>query len=107
MTSQQTPTPAFPGPADVLELVFREPIKLGEAEFRSVTLTEPTGEQLAQAEAVPGGMGSLLALIAKNGGIAPSIVAKMRQRDLQRAADFFAAFGKSDGPESTASSSQS
>lgn len=105
-------TPALPGPADELELVLRSPITLGPSDGTGVTyavlnLTEPTGEQLAAAEAQAGAMGPLLTLIHKNAGVPMAVAQRMRQRDLQRAADFFAGFRSPSGSVSSESSSQS
>jgi len=77
---------------DILMLDLREPIKLADLEFTSLTLTEPTGEQLQRSYKAVEPMAGLFSLIADTAGVSPAVPKKMRQRDLQRAADFFAHF---------------
>lgn len=95
-----------------IEIVFEESIYLGDPNSRdaksweSVTLTEPTGKQLEEAERVSGNWAPLLTLIMLNAKVPRKIVDQMRQRDLQRAADFFTAFGKPDDSTSSESSPQ-
>lgn len=79
---------------DELVLVLREPIKLADLEVAELTLTEPTGAQLAASYKQPVAIESLMTLIAMNAKVSPAIVKLMRQRDLQRADDFFSAFGR-------------
>lgn len=77
---------------DELVLVLRETIKLGDLEFSELRLSEPTGEQLQRSFKATEPMGGLFSLIGDIAGVSPAVVKKMRQRDLQRAADFFAHF---------------
>jgi hypothetical protein len=99
-------TTSLPAPfGDELDLTLTKPIKLGELEYSVLNLTEPTGEQLAAAEAAVGATGSLMVLIERNASVPAGVVKKMRQRDLQRAADFFAHFGTTDDSIDTESSS--
>ena len=92
---------------DTLVLDLREPIHLGEIITTELTLTEPTGEQLAASykQALP--IESLMTLIAMNAKVSPAIVKKMRQRDLQRADDFFSAFGRPASSKNSETSPQS
>lgn len=78
---------------DELEIVFREPIMLADLSFESVTLTEPTGTMLQLAAKEKDEYGALFVLITHAGKVPPSVPKAMRQRDLQRAMDFFAHFG--------------
>lgn len=87
---------------DTLVLPLREPIKIGDLEFSELTLSEPTGAML-QLAAREDAMGGLFILIAHTAKVSPAIPKQMRQRDLQRAADFFGHFG--DVPSSTPSAS--
>jgi len=89
-----------------ITIVLNEPITVGDVTTARLTLSEPTGEHLAAAELVPGSIASLMALISANGVVPMSVVKKLRQRDLQRAADFFASFSEPDleTPGSSASS---
>lgn len=88
--------------SDELVLTLREPIKVGDIEFAEIKLTEPTGKALRLA-AREDTMGGLFVLITHAASVPPMVPEKMRQRDLQRAADFFAHFGEP--PSSTPSAS--
>lgn len=79
---------------DTLDLDLSQPIKLGDLEFATLKLSEPTGEQLLASykETMP--LASLMTLIALNAGVSPAVPKRMRQRDLQRADDFFSHFGR-------------
>lgn len=92
---------------DSLELELREPIKVGTLEISTLTLTEPTGEQLAASykQAVP--VEALMTLIAMNAGVSPAFTKKMKQRDLARADAFFSHFGEPSTSEPSESSPQS
>lgn len=92
---------------DSLELELREPIKVGTLEISTLTLTEPTGEQLAASykQAVP--VEALMTLIAMNAGVSPAFTKKMKQRDLARADVFFSHFGEPSTSEPSESSPQS
>ena len=79
---------------DRLVLPLREPIDLGGDVTTELVLTEPTGEQLVASYKHPLPIESLMALIAMNAKVSPAVVKRMRQRDLQRADDFFSAFGR-------------
>lgn len=79
---------------DTFVLDLREPIKLADLEFSSLTLTEPTGEQLSASYKQPQAIESLMTLIAMNAKVSPAVVKQIRQRDLQRADDFFSSFGR-------------
>lgn len=87
---------------DELTLALRKPIKLGDLEYFELQLEEPTGAML-QLAAKEDAMGGLFLLIAHTAKVSPAVPKQMRQRDLQRAADFFAHFG--DLPSSTPSTS--
>lgn len=93
--------------SDELELVLREPIKIGDLEFTSVTLTEPTGKMLQLAEREKDSYGGLFVLITHAGRVPPAVPNAMRQRDLQRAMDFFAHFGSEDSLTPSATTPQS
>ncbi len=80
---------------DELVLTLREPIKLGNLEFTDLTLAEPRGEALCLAEREDA-MGGLFTKIARTAGVPPAVAKKMRQRDLQRAANFFNHFEADD-----------
>lgn len=88
---------------DVLVLNLREPIKLADMEYAALTLTEPTGEQLQRSMKQSEPMAPLFSLIADTSGAPIPVVKKLRQRDLQRAADFFAHFD----PENSSTGSTS
>ncbi len=81
---------------DELELVLREPVKLADLTFESITLTEPTGKILQLAAKEKDEYGALFVLITHTGRVPPAVPNAMRQRDLQRAMDFFAHFSSDD-----------
>ena len=90
---------------DTLQLDLREPIDLAGLVTHSLLLTEPTGEQLQASMKATEPMGGLFVLIAQTAGVSPAIVKRMRQRDLQRAADFFSHFDPANSLTSSESSS--
>ena len=92
---------------DSLVLELREPIALGDLVTTELNLTEPTGEQLAASYKQPVAIEALMTLIAMNAKVSPAIVKKMRQRDLQRADDFFSAFGRPASSPSSETTPQS
>lgn len=89
-------TPTKPVPTRLV-LKLRSPVTIGDITVDKITLTEPTGAQLAEAGDF-GGMRQLLKLIELNGKVLEDVAAGMRQRDLNEAADFFARFNESSGP---------
>lgn len=92
---------------DTLDLELREPITVGTIEISTLTLSEPTGEQLAASykQSVP--VEALMTLIAMNAGVSPAFAKKMKQRDLARADAFFSHFGEPTTSEHSESSPQS
>lgn len=78
---------------DTLELQLREPIKIGDVEFSTLSLSEPTGDQLVKSSKAGNPMEQLIALIQLNAKVPKTVVDRMKQRDLNKAADFFGHFG--------------
>lgn len=78
---------------DSKTIYFEPALKVGNVEFPSLTLTEPTLDQLKQAERFKGNeyewIGELIRLTSK----APaSIVGQIKLRKLRECGDFFASF---------------
>jgi hypothetical protein len=82
---------------DELALPLAEPIEFEKRTVTELTLSEPTGEALQLADREEG-WGEVCALVAFTAGVPVDLVRKMRQRDLQRARNFFVHF--SDAPSS-------
>ena len=76
---------------DELDLIFAKPIEIGSVVYTHVQLSEPSGEQLEKLSGSTGWQ-NLFELIELNGSVPPQVPRKMKQRDLERAADFFAGF---------------
>jgi len=75
-----------------LHLQLSKPISIGEQNYESITLTEPTVGQLIEAGKATGPLAQIAKLINLNGKVPESVVNKMLQRDFQKAADFFGHF---------------
>lgn len=84
---------------DEMALLLRAPIKLGEIEYSELQLSEPTCDQLIKAGKAGTPMEQLAALINLNAKVPMPVVSQMKQRDLDRAGDFFAHF--SDASQTT------
>lgn len=87
-----------------LTLTFRNPIELGGVQYAEVQLSEPDGGQLVEAGKAMTAMEQLVALISINGKMPKAAVLKIKQRDLEVAANFFARF--SDGPPPASQTSE-
>lgn len=96
---------------DELTIEFRETIELGKGQaamrYDSITLREPNGETLQAAAMTTKPYDALFILISNTSGMPLPAVKKMLQRDLDRAADFFAHFSPSNSEETSESSPQS
>ena len=92
---------------DELVITFREPIMLADLAFDAVTLNEPTGKMLQLAAKEKDEYSALFVLITHAGRVPPAVPSAMRQRDLQRAMDFFAHFASDDSSTTSTSSPQS
>ena len=77
---------------DELVLTLIKPVKLGDLEFRELTLTEPTMGQLRKASKAGAPLDQLALLISENARVPQPAVDKMVKRDIERAGDFFAQF---------------
>ncbi|MGN6518661.1 MAG: phage tail assembly protein [Dokdonella sp.] len=88
---------------DTLDLELSTPIKLAELEYSVLKLSEPTAEQLMAHEKVAGAMAALAMLIHLNAKVPMKVVSQMKQRDLARAADFFAHFNETSPGSATSS----
>jgi hypothetical protein len=83
---------------DEITIIFRKPIKVGEAEYTSIDLTEPTAGQLRKAAKAGDGLDVLCELIHLNSSVPKSVVDQMLHRDLDKAGDFFGRFGEQSPP---------
>ena len=104
-TSKAASAPEVFGDDLVLEL--RSPIQIGEMVYTSIELSEPTGAQLVAAGKAASSFEGLLVLINLNGKVPLTVVNQMRQRDLQRAGDFFGHFAPTDSSSDSAITPQS
>lgn len=86
---------------DDLVMELRVPVKVGDAAYTSLELSEPTGEQLIASELAQTPTEGLIEIIRLQSRIPASAAKQLRKRDLQRAADFFNHFGLA--PESAES----
>ena len=77
---------------DSLTLTLRSPVDLGPLHLDTLTLTEPTVDQLTRAMKAGSGPEQTATLIALNANVALAAVQKMKQRDFQDAARFFRRF---------------
>lgn len=74
----------------VLEL--RKPVRFAEQDYTSLTLREPTAEQLAKASREAGEIETLISLIHQVAAVPKGVVGRISQRDLQECARFFGQF---------------
>jgi hypothetical protein len=82
------------------------PVKLGDMEYASLTLSEPTYKQLTQAGKQASPMEQLGTLIQLNAKVPMAVVEQLRQRDLEACGSFFAHFSDA-SPATLETSSQS
>lgn len=73
-------------------LVLRKPVKLGDAEYTSLDLREPTAGELSKASKAGGNVDIAIALISLIAKVPRGAVEKLSQRDFQEAADFLGSF---------------
>ena len=85
MTGEQTP--------DTLTLQLVAPVEFAGVTYESITLTEPTIAQLRKAEKAGSSLDQIASLISLNAAVPAGMVDRLRQRDMEAAADFFGRFG--------------
>lgn len=73
-------------------LELRKPVKLGEVEYSSLHLREPTAGELSKASKAGGNVDIAIALISLIAKVPRGAVEKLSQRDFQEAADFLGSF---------------
>ena len=78
---------------DTLTLTLTRQIVHVTVEHAELRLSEPTYAQLVKATKAGIALEQLGTLIHLNAKVPPGVVEQMTQRDLDRAADFFARFG--------------
>jgi hypothetical protein len=80
-----------------MTLTLIKPISIGSGpnavEYRDLLLTEPSVGELKKASKAGNSIEVLAALISLNAKVPMSVVDQMKQRDLDKAGDFFALFG--------------
>lgn len=72
------------------EIVFDEPVKLGSAEYPSITLREPKAGELEKAEASGSGYASVITLAHLVGGVPRKVVEELPRHEFDKVMDFFA-----------------
>lgn len=90
LTGSATEATAVP---DELAMTLRKPIKLGELEYATLDLTEPTVAQLRKAGKAGDAIDQLATLIHLNAKVPMTVVDQISQRDMEDAARFFMRFG--------------
>lgn len=73
-------------------LELRKPVKLGEVEYSTLNLREPTAGELSKATKAGGNVDIAIALISIIAKVPRGAVEKLSQRDFQEAADFLGSF---------------
>lgn len=73
-------------------MVLRKPVKLGDVEYSSLDLREPTAGELSKASKAGGNVDIAIALISLIAKVPRGAVEKLSQRDFQEAADFLGSF---------------
>ncbi|OEZ73172.1 hypothetical protein JAB5_01430 [Janthinobacterium sp. HH103] len=73
-------------------LELRKPVKLGEVEYSTLNLREPTAGELSKASKAGGNVDIAIALISLIAKVPRGAVEKLSQRDFQEAADFLGSF---------------
>ncbi len=76
---------------------LRKPVKLGDEEFSSLTLREPTAGELERATTAERGITVTINLIAMVAGVPRQVVERISGRELKEAAAFLEGFTE-DGP---------
>jgi len=71
---------------------FEEPIKLGEVEYKEVTLRQPSAGELAKASMESNSIYVAIALISIIGKIPRKIAEQMLDTDLEDCSDFLGSF---------------
>ncbi|MDA8092351.1 MAG: phage tail assembly protein [Betaproteobacteria bacterium] len=94
----------LPEIVDEQTIELRRPVRFGEQDYTSLTLREPTAEQLAKAAREPGEMETLISLIHQVAAVPKGVVGRIVQRDLQECARFFGQFSPMQSPPSGESS---
>ena len=77
---------------DEKTLELRKPVKLGEVEYCTLNLREPTAGELSKASKAGGNVDIAIALISLIAKVPRGAVEKLSQRDFQEAADFLGSF---------------
>jgi hypothetical protein len=72
--------------------VFEEPIKIGEVQYKEVTLRQPSAGELAKAAMEPNSIYTAIALISIIGKIPRKIAEQMLDTDLEDCSDFLGSF---------------
>ena len=84
-------------------LQLRKPVKLGDVPYETLTLTEPTAEQMEEASVPHNGVTSNIVLVSKVAKIPEAAVRKIGYRDFSRAVKYLENFI---GPQTGEKSSQ-
>ncbi len=71
------------------EIVFAEPIKLGTAEYPSITLREPKAGELEKAEASGSGYSSIITLAHLVAGVPRKVIEQLPRSEFDKVVDFF------------------
>ncbi|MBD3813923.1 MAG: phage tail assembly protein [Betaproteobacteria bacterium] len=71
------------------EIVFDEPVKLGSAEYPSITLREPKAGELEKAEKYGGGLGFIITLAHLVAGVPRRVIEELPRHELNKITDFF------------------
>lgn len=79
-------------------VTLKSPITFGDKIYETLTLTEPTLDQLDQALKQDSKMGLVASLIASVSGVPIAVARKLKSRDIQQCSDFLGAFTE-DSPD--------
>lgn len=77
-------------------ITLRRPVKLGDVEYTSLTLREPTAGDLEKAAKADNNMGVVINLISLVAKVPRAVVERLSQRDLREANDFLEQFSRAD-----------
>ncbi|PNG56532.1 MULTISPECIES: phage tail assembly protein [unclassified Variovorax] len=77
---------------------LRKPVKLGDLEYSTLELREPTAGELEKAANATTNMGVVINLISLVAKVPRKVVESLCQRDLKEAGDFLDGFSAGDPP---------
>ena len=94
----------FPPIVEEKDLVLRKPVRLGDQEYTSLHLREPTAEELAKAMREPTDVDMLISLVHQVAAVPKIVAGRISQRELQECGRFFGQFAPRDPSPSGESS---